>query len=121
MLELSGDVHEGPVRSAAFSPDGERVITASLKKAGVWRIDSLCRTAGCETSSDLGLRGRSALLRTLEGQREPVVTVGFNGTGQRVFTASLDGAVRIWDVDTGDTRRSSKDPRSSAAFARTRP
>jgi WD40 repeat protein len=117
------DGHDGPVRSAAFSPDGELVVTASGKKARIWRINGRCQTSGCETLSDPESRGRSALLRTLQGHREQVMTASFDHTGQRLITASLDGTVRLWDVATGETLQILQGPkvasgnRASAALS----
>ena len=108
------DEYDAPVRSAAFSPDGELVVTASGNKARIWRT---CQTGGCKTSLDPKARGKSALLRTLEGHRGQVTTASFDISGERVVTASADGAIRIWDVATGDALQIlPKDPRWSAAI-----
>jgi WD40 repeat protein len=108
LLELpekteSFDGHDGPVRFAGFSPNGKLVVTASTDgKARIWRIDaSYCRPPACD-ASDPEARGRSALLRTLQGHGGQVTTAAFDPSGQHVVTSSLDGTIRIWDASTGD-------------------
>lgn len=112
--------HDAPIRYAAFSRNGELVVTASGNKARIWRT---CQRGGCETSLDPAARGKSALLRTLEGHRGQVTTASFDRSGERVITASADGTVRIWDVATGDALQILQGPkvvsgnRASAALS----
>ena len=85
---LSG--HTGSVDSAAFSPDGKLVVTASDDgTARIWDVAS----------------GRS--LHTLSGHTDYVDSVAFSPDGKLVVTASDDGTARIWDVASG---RSLADP-----------
>jgi WD40 repeat protein len=73
------------VNSAAFSPDGLRIVTASADKtARVW--DS-------ETGKAIGA--------PLEGHDSPVYDAAFSPDGRRIITASADKTARIWDAATG--------------------
>ena len=72
--------HQGPVVSAAFSPDGTRVVTASS--------DNTARVWDAAT-------GKS-LTSPLEHQAA-VQRAAFSPDGTRVVTASVDNA-RVWDV-----------------------
>lgn len=70
----------GTVTSAAFSPDGSRVVTASEDgTARVWEAAS----------------GRE--LAVLRGHTDAVTFVKFDHDGSRVLTASEDATARIWD------------------------
>jgi len=76
--------HTGAVYSAAFSPDGTRVITASGDKtARLWD----------------GKTG--AALETLSGHTDIVWSAAFSPDGARVVTASEDKTARLWDGKTG--------------------
>jgi WD domain, G-beta repeat len=76
--------HQGWVRSAAFSLDGTRVVTASADKtARVW--DAV-------TGKPLG--------PALEHQ-DWVWSATFSPDGMRVVTASADKTARVWDAATG--------------------
>jgi WD40 repeat protein len=70
--------HEQAIRSAAFSRDGTRLVTASLS-ARVW-----------ETST-------GDELAVLEGHRRRVNSAAFSPDGALVVTASADGTARVWD------------------------
>ena len=72
------------VWSAAFSPDGSRIVTASEDKtARVWDANT------------------GAVLATLSGHSGPVLSAAFSPDGSRVVTASMDHSVRVWNADTG--------------------
>jgi WD40 repeat protein/serine/threonine protein kinase len=78
--------HTGLVWSAAFSPDGSRVVTASRDNtARVWDA-----TTG-------------ATVAELKGHTGEVRSAAFSPDGSRVVTASRDNTARVWDAATGAT------------------
>ena len=78
--------HEGEVRGAAFSPDGERVMTASREKtARLW---------SAETGQEL------AVLR----HEDVVWHAAFSPDGKRVVTASWDQTARLWSAEAVEGR-----------------
>lgn len=113
--------HENDVRTAAFSADGSRIITASWDHtARVW--DSKSHTTLFElkghsdavrsaafspdgtriiTASNDGTariwQGNSAILQ-LNGHHKAVVSAKFSPDGKRAVTASEDGTTRVWDI-----------------------
>ncbi len=75
--------HGGGVSGAVFSPDSQRVATASLDgMARVWSPEG-------------------KLLATLKGHEREVLSVAFSPDGQRVVTASLDRTAKIWSSADG--------------------
>jgi WD40 repeat protein len=95
VYDLSGErprkqvaVKAGPfitrVRDVAFSPDGTRLATGSLKSARVWDAAS-----------------GQQLLEVRHGEK--ITTVAFSPDGTRLATASTDNSARarIWDAATG--------------------
>ncbi len=79
---LSG--HTDAVRSAAFSPDGARIVTASGDRtARVWDA----RT------------GKA--IAVLAGHEDSVRSAAFSPDGGRIVTASWDMTARLWDARTG--------------------
>jgi len=81
-LTLTG--HAAPVLGLAFSPDGQRIATASYDKtAKVWDAAS----------------GKELL--TLSGHTDGVAGLAFSPDGQRIATASWDRTAKIWDAASG--------------------
>jgi WD40 repeat protein len=76
--------HGAGVTSAAFSPDGARIVTASK--------DKTARTWNAKTG---------ALLATLEGHGDYVTSAAFSPDGASIVTASHDKTARIWNATTG--------------------
>ena len=76
--------HTDDLRSASFSPDGKRVVTASDDKtARVWDAD---------TGKPVGEPMKHGGV---------VRSASFSPDGKRVVTASADKTARVWDADTG--------------------
>ncbi len=73
--------HSSSVLSARYSPDGQRIVTASSDAtAQVWNTDG-------------------SLLVALEGHLAEVVSARFSPDGQYVVTASNDTTARVWDME----------------------
>ena len=124
ILRLEG--HEGGVNSAAFSPDGTRIVTASDDgTARVWdaatgaQVQELggheheVTTAAFSpdgtrivTASDLGTArvrdaATGAQILGFDGHEDWVLSAAFSPDGARIVTALGDGTARVWDVATG--------------------
>ncbi|MCA9955173.1 MAG: PD40 domain-containing protein, partial [Anaerolineales bacterium] len=66
------------VNSAVFSPDGQRILTASSDStARLWDADG-------------------KLLATLEGHTGTINSAVFSPDGQRILTASYDSTAKLW-------------------------
>ena len=77
--------HTGMVYSAAFSPDGQHIVSGSLDKTvQIW---------DAETGAPIG--------KPLMGHTDEVYSVAFSPDGQRIVSGSFDKTVRIWDAETG--------------------
>ena len=69
--------------SAAFSPDGKRIVTASE--------DKTARLWDAETGKQIG--------EPLKGHTDSVLSAAFSPDGKRIVTASDDKTARLWDAD----------------------
>jgi WD40 repeat protein len=78
--------HEGLVWSAAFSPDGKRIVTASQ--------DKTARLWDAETGKQIGA--------SLRGHDGYVISAAFSPDGKRIVTASFDNTAQLWGAaETG--------------------
>ena len=76
--------HTSDVRSASFSPDGNRIVSAS--------DDNTVRVWDASTGAEL---------LELEGHTDRVRSASFSPDGNRIVSASWDNTVRVWDASTG--------------------
>ena len=71
--------HAFSVRSVAFSPDGQRIVSGSADKTvKIWDANS----------------GKE--LQTLRGHASGVRSVAFSPDGQRIASGSADKTLKIW-------------------------
>ena len=87
---------KGELGEITYSPDGTRLAVAS--GIGIWVYDA-------HTGEELAL---------LSGHTGSVLSVAYSPDGRIIASGSDDGAIRLWDVSTGETIRSTL--RASYAF-----
>jgi WD40 repeat protein/serine/threonine protein kinase len=74
--------HPDVVHTAAWSPDGRHLVSASVDRAlRVWRADGV---------------GEPRILR---GHEDSIYSVAFSPDGRRLVSASKDGTLRVWSAD----------------------
>ncbi|MFT3772539.1 MAG: protein kinase [Minicystis sp.] len=138
-------IHPDGVTSASESPDGKRIVTASLDRiARVWNADGTGepillrghddRVLSAAWSPDgrrvvTGSYDRTARVWNADGTGEPIVLRGhedriyaaaWSPDGKRIVTASADRTVRVWNADgTGEplVLRGHDDEVMDAAFS----
>jgi WD40 repeat protein len=101
---LTIEAHSGAVDGVAYSPDGTRLVSASLDgTVRVWDA----------------ITGR-AVLPPLRGHTGVVCAVAYSPAGKQLATAGQDKTVRIWDLTTAQSIRILADfkfPVSTVAFS----
>jgi WD40 repeat protein len=77
-------LHSKALSTASFSPDGRRIVTASLDNtARVWDAES------------------GTAIAVLKGHDDGVNSASFSPDGRRIVTASDDNSARVWDAKSG--------------------
>ncbi|MFI6956108.1 TIR domain-containing protein [Nocardia sp. NPDC050408] len=76
--------HTREVMQVAFSPDGKRIVTAS--------VDNTLRLWDAETRLPIG--------EPLRGHEAQLTSVAFSRDGRRIVSGSSDKTLRVWDVES---------------------
>ena len=143
-MSLGG--HERSVSSAAFSPDGSRIVTASQEKtariwdtatgkqlqvlrgheAGLWTVvfspdGSRVLTASEDKTARLWDAATGQQIAVLSGHDDKVTSAAFSPDGRRIVTGSFDKTARIWDAATGQQIAHAARPRQHGADRRFQP
>ncbi len=96
MRSVPIDNHRAPITDFARSPDGHRVVTASLDRtARLWDL-----TTGVTVA-------------ILGDHRTGVTAVRYTDDGARIVTTSADGRERVWDATTGASLHTPAPPAST--------
>ncbi len=118
--------HSLGVATAVFSPDGKRLVTASLDNTvKIWEVSSglllanlmghtdtvvtasfspngkLILTAGEDGTAKLWDANSTALITDIKAHEGKIRFASFSPDGKKFFTAALNGSVKLWDVATG--------------------
>ena len=109
--------HKDQIKDLAFSPDGNRLVTASDDKtAKIWNVAAhadavfavafspdgkLLATGSGDTTIKIWETGSRRLVTTLFGHKKRVQRLAFSPDGNFLASASFDKTARIWDLSTG--------------------
>ncbi len=122
-LNMGG--HTLSVSSAAFSPDGMRIVSGSMDKtariwdaatgkqllvlnghqAGIWTAvfspdGTRVLTAAEDNTARIWDAKTGAQIAVLSGHSEKVTSAAFSSDGKRIVTSSFDKTARVWDATT---------------------
>ncbi len=85
--------HTDRVRSVAFSPDGDRLVSGDDKALRIWDIHT------------------GEYRQTQETHRNWVWSVTFSPDCKILASSSEDGTIRLWNVETGEIYKILRAPR----------
>ncbi|XP_050355006.1 actin-interacting protein 1 [Nymphalis io] len=127
--EIGSPAHKGGVYGIAWSPDGKQLLSCSGDKTcAIWDIETMQRAVtfnmgtavenqqvsclwqgkhllSVSLSGDinyLDIENPDKPLRVLTGHNKPITCLELQDKG--LFTASHDGSVTLWNVETGEGR-----------------
>ena len=93
------------VGSLDFSPDGKRIVSTAVGAAGIEKVHAF-KVWSIETGQDL---------ITIAGQHQeekgrPISSVCFSPDGKTIASGGFDGAITLWDAESGKELRKIKGP-----------
>jgi eukaryotic-like serine/threonine-protein kinase len=92
--------HGSRIGSVAYSPDGQRIITGGGGVRFSPDGEDIDVTVG-DNAAKVWDATESGEMFTLKANGAPVVSVDFSPNGKLIASGSTDGAVRVWDLGSG--------------------
>lgn len=113
--------HDGPVLSAQYSPEGNRIVSCSGGSVWIWDVSSAkpvlqIAVGGPVDDARFDPSGERILgagppaiwdaksgkkLLTIPQPRLALRGIGFRPDGQQICTGSKDGTINLWDAESG--------------------
>ena len=99
--------HSGEIRDIAFSPDSETLVSVGADAMRLWDVDTGTELKNLPTPHDKIpqpvppiLKGKELHQAYLPTRRDNVHSARFSEDATQLISASQDGSLHIWDVET---------------------
>ncbi len=96
------------IREIVFSPDSNTLVTVSSGNMKIWDVHTGTEQKSLPTPIDKQPQGIPPILKAkqlnqivLPRHRDDVHSVRFSKDGEQLVSASSDGSLHVWDVETG--------------------
>ena len=100
--------HKSKIRHIAFSPDGRRLVSVSSNAMRLWNVDAGTELKSLPTPPDKHpqlvppiLKRKELNKAYLPNSRDDVYSAGFSEDAKHIISASKDGSLHVWDVESG--------------------
>lgn len=100
--------HNSNIRHIAFSPDGRLLVSVSSNAMRLWNVDAGTELKSLPTPPDKHPQLVPPILKLQElnkaylpNRRDDVYSAGFSEDAKHIISASKDGSLHVWDVESG--------------------
>ena len=100
--------HKSKIRGIAFSPDGRLLVSVSSNAMRLWDVNAGTELKSLPTPPDKHpqlvppiLKRKELNKAYLPNRRDDVYSAGFSADTKHIISASKDGSLHVWDVESG--------------------